>query len=232
MNKLLLSTAASALLILGFAGGASAQSAKFAATWDTDPRSVEAHAACIEDAEGDCFDDDGPNVAAEMEMAEIHIATHKSVLIGVSAQIGIHLITVAKGNSAVGDSSALAAGDVEATVMLVNQDPNGEDCDVAPGPIVFKSEARELAVSATATEGEITVEVGIDTNSVSANHFNFLGVECEQGWYDAVVNFDLSALAEAAGFDASADVWVTLGPRMVTLQEVRAVKGSLVEDGD
>jgi len=212
-----------------------AQSAKFAASWDTDPVSVAAHASCAADPEGDCLVVDGPNVGAEVEMAQIHVATHKSVLIGVSSQIGIHLVTVAKGKGGEsGDfsSSALAQGDVKATVTLVNQDSSGEDCVVAPGPIILKAESRRLTVSATATEGDIEVEVGIGTNSVSANHFNFLGVECDQGWYDAMVHFDLSALALASGFDSSADVWVTLGPQMVTLQEVRAVKGSLVEDTD
>ena len=136
---------------------------------------------------------------------------------------------VAKGKSGGGDSSALAEGSVAVTVTLENEGA-GPDCIVAPGPIVLKSEMRKLSVSATATEGKITVQVGLDTDSVSANHFNFLGVECEQGWYSMMAKFDLDALAEAAGLDSEAEVWVTLGDRMITMQEVRAVKGSLVED--
>jgi hypothetical protein len=232
MNKFILATATVALLSVGIAGGAFAQSAKFAATWDTDDVTVGATAACS-DSDGGCLDVDGPNMAAELNMATIHVSTHKSVLIGVSSQIGIHLVTVAKGKGGLTgnySSSALAQGDVVATVTLVNRDPSGPDCQVAPGPIVLKAESRQLTVGVNASDEDITVSVGIDTNSVSASHFNFLGVECEQGWYDAKVNFDLSALASASGFDASADVLVTLGDRMITLQEVRAVKGSLVDD--
>ena len=114
-------------------------------------------------------------------------------------------------------------------MTLVNQG-SGSDCTVAPGPIVFKSEMRELKVSADSTADEVEVSVGIDTNSVSANHFNFLGVECDQGWYKMMADFDLSALADASGVDSTGEVTVTLGDRMITLQEVRAVKGSLVED--
>lgn len=219
-------TAGIGLVAFGIAGTAFAQSAKFAASWDTDPIVVFAESACVDSA---C---DGPMVdhLAELEMATIHVATHKSVLIGVSAQTGIHLITVAKGKSAGGESSALAEGSVAVTVTLENTD-GGPDCFVAPGnTITFKSEMRELKVDASATEGEIEVQVSIETDSVSANHFNFLGVECEQGTYAMMANFDLDALADAAGIDSSAEVTVTLGDRMVTLQEVRAVKGSLVED--
>ena len=216
MKRLLISIV---LVSAMFSVSAMAQSAKFAASWDNEV--VTAFA----DAPGT-----SPGTTAEVEMATLHVAQHKSVLMGVSAQIGIHLITIAKGKS---DGSvvgvALAEGSVAATVTLVNQD-GGSDCTVAPGPIVFKSEMRELTVSASATEGDIEVSVGIDTESVSANHFNFLGVECEQGTYKMMADFDLDALATASGADSSSEVTVTLGSRMITMQEVRAVKGSLVED--
>ena len=89
---------------------------------------------------------------------------------------------------------------------------------------------RELKVKASATEGDIEVTVSIDTESVSANHFNFLGVECDQGTYKMMADFDLDALATASGVGSSSEVTVTLGSRMITMQEVRAVKGSLIED--
>ena len=223
-------TAGIGLVAFGFAGSAFAQSAKFAATWDNDPITAEATSNC--DSVGICggkVTDD----AFEFEMAEIHLATHKSALIGVSAQIGVHLITNAKGKggSTVENvtSTAKAKGDVTVTVTLENQG-SGEDCLVAPGPIVFKSEMRELSVSADSSAETIDVVVGIDTESISANHFNFLGVECDQGVYKMMARFDLSALADATGVDSLADALVTLGSRMITLQEVRAVKGSLIED--
>ena len=221
-----------------------AQSAKFAASWDNDPITAEAHASCDSDSENaipDCPVNgdpvvDGPHMMAETEMATIHIGTHKSIFIGVSSQIGIHLITWAKGKggSTVEDitSRALASGMVELTVAL--ESDNGGVCQtIAPSnKITLKSEMRELTVGATSTAEEVEVMVGIETNSISAHHFEFLGVECDQGTYKMTATFDLTALAEAAGYDASADVVVTLGDRMVTLQEVRAVKGSLMPDID
>ena len=207
MNSKLLSLAAVAALAIGFASsGAHAQSAKFAATWDTDDITAFATSSC--DSDGNC---DGPDMGMNgtIEMADIHISTHKSALIGVSAQVGIHLITIAKGkggaNTTNVESTALAQGDVIVVVTLVNQG-SGSDCTVAPGPIVFKSEMRELKVSADSTADEVEVSVGIDTNSVSANHFNFLGVECDQGWYKMMADFDLSALADASGVDSTGEV--------------------------
>ena len=216
MKRLLISIV---LVSAMFSVSAMAQSAKFAASWDNDDVTAFANAPGA-----------SPGFNAEVEMATIHIAQHKSVLIGVSAQIGIHLITIAKGKSD-GDveGTAKAEGSVDVLVTLVNQD-GGNNCTVAPGPIVFKSEMRELKVSATATEGEIEVTVGIDTDSVSANHFNFLGVECDQGTYKMMADFGLDAIASASGVDSSSEVTVTLGSRMITMQEVRAVKGSLVVD--
>ena len=232
-------TALSAISLVGFLStNAFAQSAKFAASWDTDYVTTEAHASCDSDPETatpDCPDVDGPNMVAEMDMASIHIGASKSILIGVSSQIGIHLVTVAKGKggSTVEDvtSTAKASGNVDVTIELVDED--GNECYVAPNnTITLKSEMRELSVGATSTADEVEVMVGIATNSVGAHHFEFLGVECGQGAYTMKATFDLTALAEAAGYEASADVVVTLADRMVTLQEVRAVKGSLVSDDD
>ena len=229
MRKLALAAAAAALVGL-FAGSAMAQSAKFAATWDNDVIMAEAHASC----DGDCPDSDGPNLVAEVEMATIHISTHKSVLVGVSAQIGIMLFTEAKGKGGTGSvdisSTAKAEGGVDVTLTLV--DPGGAECmTIAPtDTITLKSEMRELTVGATTSAEDVEVVVGILTDSVGAHHFNFLGVECEQGWYTLTATFDLSALAEVTGLKADADVVVSLGSRIITLQEVRAVKGSLVED--
>ena len=216
MKRLLISIVLASTM---FSFSAMAQSAKFAASWDNDDVTAFANAPGT-----------SPGWNAELEMATLHIAQHKSVLMGVSAQIGIHLITIAKGKSD-GDveGTALADGSVEVTVTLVNQD-GGSNCTVAPGPIVLKAEMRELKVKATATEGDIEVTVSIDTNSVSANHFNFLGVQCDQGTYKMMADFDLDALATASGAGSSSEVTVTLGSRMITMQEVRAVKGSLIED--
>ena len=137
-----------------------------------------------------------------------------------------------KGGAAVVEetSTARAEGAVDVTLTLV--DPGGAVCQtIAPtDSITLKSEMRELTVGADTTADQVEVVVGILTDSVGAHHFEFLGVECEQGWYTLTATFDLTALASASGLKADADVWVSLGSRLVTLQVVRAVKGSLVED--
>lgn len=128
-------------------------------------------------------------------------------------------------------SSAMAEGSVDVTLSLVGVDDSSKTCAIAPwNTVTLKSEMRELTVSGgTLVEGEeFWVNVAIATDSTGAHHFEFLGTECEQGNYKLTAQFDLDALAEASGVDSSANVTVTLGNRMITMQEVRAVKGSLV----
>ena len=99
----------------------------------------------------------------------------------------------------------------------------------APGPVTFASRLQELKVDVTDTDTdfltEVTVSLLLDTTA--AHHFNFIGVDLDQGVYDVVAVFDLSAWVAIVGEDAIAEAKVTLGPRMVTVQEVRAAKDSL-----
>ena len=76
---------------------------------------------------------------------------------------------------------------------------------------------------------EFWIEVGITTDSKGAHHFEFLGVDCTQGYYTLTATFNLTALTEASGYDSDALATVTLYDRMITMQEVRAVKGSVVD---
>jgi len=232
MNRVLIAAVAATTL---FAGPVMAQSAKFAASWDDDPVVVEAYAT--DEAAMICNDGtltNGYCIEAELEMAQLHVGSKKSILVGVSSEIGIHLITRAKGKGGVSgaeSATAKAEGAVEVVLSLVDVDDSAKTCDIAPSDrVTLKSEMRELTVSATATEGDIEVEVAIDTDSIGAHHFEFLGVECEQGTYRLTATFNLSALASASGYDADSTATVTLMDRMITMQEVRAVKGSLVED--
>ena len=215
-----------------FSATSMAQSAKFAASWDTDLVDVSATSACIDSA---CNGND-TNTIAEVEMATLHVGSQKSILVGVSSAIGIYLITEAKGgknsDGSGFSSSAMAEGSVDVTLSL--EADNGAVCNIAPNDTVtLKSEMRKLTVSGGGSfDGDFWVNVAIETNSQGAHHFEFLGVECDQGDYELVATFDLTAIAGAAGVDSAADVTVTLGDRMITMQEVRAVKGSLVPDID
>jgi hypothetical protein len=207
-------------------------SAKFAASWDTDPVAVAASSGCISSA---CTGIDTA-IKTEIEMATLHVGAQKSILVGVSSEIGIYLLTAAKGGKNIdGDfsSSALAEGSVDVTLSLIAD--NGAICAIAPDSnVTLKSEMRKLIVSGGGTfvdtDDEFWINVAIATESKGAHHFEFLGVECAQGDYKLTATFDLAAIADAAGVDSTAEVVVTLGDRMVTMQEVRAVKGSLVSD--
>ena len=217
-----------------FSVGAMAQSAKFAASWDTDPVVETAYSECIDSV----CDGRDENTKSEVEMATLHVGAQKSILVGVSSEIGIWMLAQAKGGkNADGDfwSSAMAEGSVDVTLFL--DASNGATCDIAPNnTITLKSEMRKLTVSGGGSFADLTdtfwIDVAIDTESIGAHHFEFLGVECAQGDYTLTATFDLTAIAEAAGVDSIADVRVTLGDRMITMQEVRAVKGSLVSDND
>lgn len=229
-----------ALALAGLvSSGAWAQSAKFAATWDDDTLSVKINTTvgnCVFDGafDGGSTDGDGteavPCIGAKTEIAEIHVAQQKDLLIGVSSQIALVTITQAKGKKG-SDATAIASGEVGMTVTLKDQ-VTDEVFATAPGPVVFAARLQELTVSVGGTSTEdIHVLVALTLKTTAAHHFNFLGVDLPQGTYDVIATFDLSAFAEANGFDADtfAEAEVILGPRVVTAQEVRAVKDSIVD---
>ena len=169
-------------------------------------------------------------------LAEMKVPEGKEILVGVSSEILIHLVTEAKGgrktDGSFFSSTAMAQGDVDVTLSLINS--KGESCGIAPdNQVTLKSEMRLLSVSAGGAaaiqDEEFWIEVGITTNSKGAHHFEFLGVDCPGGDYKLMAVFDLTAITAASGEDSNALATVTLYDRMITMQEVRAVKGSIVD---
>jgi hypothetical protein len=247
MNRVLIAAVAASAV---FVTPAMAQSAKFSASWDTDPVTVKAEAWSVDDVVNyECdgtADADGICMTAEVDMAKLHVGSQKSILVGASADVGIFLVTTAKGGRKDSgsvetnlSSSATAEGEVKVSLSLENED--GVACEIAPDDnVILKSEARTLTVSGGGSDPldlllddqEFWIEVGIETDSRGAAHFEFLGVECEQGTYTLTATFDLTAIADAGGYSASSAAVVSLYDRMITMQEVRAVKGSLVPDTD
>lgn len=244
MKSKLLSLAAVAALAIGFASsGAQAQSSKFNATWATGPDSVKADTFSGDVAASFCTGEDSgtgtsgdPCIASVAQLATIDIAQQKDALIGVSGQIGLVTFTQAKGkNTDPTLGSATASAGVEVKVVLVE---TGDDASVpanwvqvaAPGTIVFSSRLQELKVDLGATAEDFYTEVIVSLllDTTAAHHFNFIGVDLDQGVYDVVAIFDLSAFVAVAGEDAIASAEVILGPRIVTVQEVRAAKDTLV----
>jgi hypothetical protein len=222
-----------------FSVTAAAQSAKFAASWDINPVSATSWDECDPADIPPCTDNpDGVNV--DVEMARLKVPEGKEIFIGVSSEILIHLITEAKGGrkndggtTTNFSSTAMASGSVDVTLSLVSD--AGDVCGIAPSnSVTLKSEMRELTVSGGGDmtmleDEEFWIEVGITTDSKGAHHFEFLGVDCTQGMYTLTATFDLLALTEASGYDSYALATVTLYDRMITMQQVRAVKGSIVD---
>ena len=234
-----------------FSVGAMAQSAKFAAGWETTVVSVKAEivdgdsaATCsgsgITGGAGTLGD---PCVISEVTLTTLDVAQQKDLLIGVSAQIGLVTFTQAKGkhsgDGTATEGSATASAGIDVTLEL--RDSNGAVVQIAaPGAVTFASRLQELKVNvpecevtiedlATTYEADCEVLVSLLLNTTGAHHFNFIGVDLDQGVYDVVAVFDLSAFVDIVGEDAAANAEVVLGPRMVTAQEVRAAKGALEE---
>lgn len=146
-----------------------AQSSKFAATYDTDTRLVDvgvngADPGCqvINDVTV-CDAVAGP--VAEAELATLHVANWKELLVGMSGQVNLVTFTQAKGKNNGGTSTAIAEGTVRAGVLVLPEGArqgnataatcsrafaaydNGTNVFAAPGPVVFASRRQELAVT-------------------------------------------------------------------------------------
>lgn len=250
MKKLGIITAVAAAAL--FAGNAFAQSSKFAATYDTDLVMVEAQ------IDGSGAGNGGPNVVAEADLAKIHVAQWKEVLVGVSGQVNLVTFTQAKGKNGAGEVKSIADGTIGLDLKVV---PEGTanpcalaDASAHPGPITFASRRQELTVDVNldvvgqipgvcdaqcvednlGIDGYVTVGLSLDTTA--AHHFNFVADDLTSGWYDVVACYDLTALAEVSGADIDADTVayskVVLGPRIVTVQEVRATKTGIVDESN
>jgi hypothetical protein len=243
MNRVLIAAIAATTL---FAGPVLAQSSKFDATWEDTLVSVKAEIADPATTPTCTGEDSGsgtmadPCVVAEYTVATLDVAQQKDLLIGVSGQVGLVTFTQAKGKMAADGTatmgSATAAAGVDVTVELRQAGTNNVVQTAAPGTVTFASRLQELKVNVpdcsetvdlvtTYLDCEVLVSLLLDTTS--AHHFNFIGVDLDQGMYDVVAVFDLSAWVAIVGEDAAAEAEVVLGPRMVTAQEVRAAKGSL-----
>lgn len=248
MKKLGIVTAAAAAVL--FAGSAYAQSAKFAATYDTDPVMIE---VSVDGSAGPTADN---AFKAEAELAKIHVAQWKEVLVGVSGQVNLLTFTQAKGKNDGGTATSIAQGEVKLDLKVVPEgtvDPcTTADNSAHPGPITFASRYQKLTVDVSLdVVGAIPevcdaqciadnlgidgyVAVGLTLDTTAAHHFNFVADDLTSGWYDVVACYDLTALAEVAGANIDADTAakskVVLGPRIVTVQEVRATKTGIIDE--
>ena len=270
MKKLLIAIAGICLVSF-VAGSAMADSAKFAATYDTDTVFVKAI------WEGGDPVEVGP--VAEMELATLHVAQWKEILIGVSGQVNLVTLTEAKGKNADGVSTAKAEGTVLTGVLVVPEGqgegacvdawtawrellvhqgwdacieacgedeeceeecgvkpPAGENLFAAPGPVTFASRMQELSVNVDLDTTDPLIDVtgyvtvGLTLDTTAAHHFNFIADDLTQGRYDVIACYDLTALADANNVDNSAYAYAGIGPRILTVQEVRATKNGIIDE--
>ena len=228
MKKLGLVVTAAAMV--AFAGSAMAGSAKFAADW-ADGEVVLA--SIVDCALVLCQDtsSDTEIRAAEL-MATIKVPQGKELLIGVSGEARLLTFTQAKGkfDGTVGSTSSEA--DLSLEVRIADSDELDvcvdQDGDLAiPGAITFASRFQELTVGTSVGDQDVTVALKLET--VAAHHFNFLAIDLPSGEYSVWGCFSGDAEVITGGGDSGGlgSAVVAIQKRLVTVQEVRAVKGSI-----
>ena len=78
--------------------------------------------------------------------------------------------------------------------------------------------------------GDVTVALGLDTTA--AHHFNFVAPDLGQGTYDIAACFTGAAdgfVTEEEAGDNAVYAYVAVMQRMLTVQEVRAVKDDFID---
>lgn len=238
-SKLIATTAVATVMV---SGAAYAASAKFAADWADGTVDLAAISQVNNGTSG-------PGVLGSAELlASIHIPQNKEALIGVSGVANLITFTEAKGKNEGGEVTAEAEATMDLEVRLADSDFGATAGDIcagdydhyvaAPGPLTFASRIQtltvdvDLDVAGSTTSGSIVgyVEVGLKNNTTAAHHFNFVAADLPSDTYDVVACFTGEAFATISG-DAdggsNANAAVAIQHRMLTVQEVRAVKGSI-----
>lgn len=223
--------------------GAQAQSSKFAAAYDKDTV-VLAHAyACVE-FEGcdDAFDFD---IGFAAHMASIKAPQGKELLIGLSAVPILLTYTEAKGKNGEGFSESIALAGVGMKVSYKHYDGEapsaGEVCATGitaePGIVPLSVRLQYLAVNVDLqTEdggdplhdheitGDVTVALGLLT--AASHHYNFLAPNLPTSGDYAVSACFVGAALAAVLDEGKAFSVAALGKRILTVQEVRAIKNA------
>jgi hypothetical protein len=183
------------------------------------------------------------NVADDL-VAFIKVPSQKDLLVGVSLEIAIDTQTKVKGKNG-GGGSAIAEGEV--VVMVAAEDGDGNVYVAEPGMVVFASREQELSAvlggvidsCTVGDDGVIDVdqecvvteeEINLILKTTAAHHFNFVVPNLPSGEY--AVKVYLTANTDATTVDSILDDAVTgantaqadvvVGPKVVTVQEVRA----------
>ena len=200
-------------------------SAKFAATWTTEPGL--ASVVRIIDATQD-------RVKVKRNtgytLATIKVPQDKELLIGVSAEIGLVTDTSVKGKDG-GAARSIADAEAYVTVFACPRD-GGDSVEAAPGLIMLSKRVQELDATLAGviqrctvpcteneTTGEIDCddiviaedcivtpeEIGLLQKTTAAHHFNFVLPDMPQGVYDIKAFFTTGARAKVDICDEGED---------------------------
>ncbi len=227
------------LLVCGVAT-AQEPSAKFSAVWSSSPLVATSYAEACDGASDVDFDWKTGALLATMKMP-----SGKEILAGVSAESGILLFTKVTGKLG-GSGTAIALGRVAVVIKACDVDTDVCFDPVPNGRIVLNARVQALTAtlggvidSCTDIDGNGTIdvetecivtdeEIGLLTKNQSANHFNVVFLDLPQGTYQIRARFTIISASYADSTEnacAYAGSRVVLGDRIVTLQDVRAVKG-------
>ncbi len=234
MRKLGLAVVALALATFVSGPAYAGPSAKFAADWAAD--TVTLAEITVGEGEGTNSSTDAQIRAAEL-MATIKVPQGKELLIGVSGVANLITFTKVKGKNKAGEITAVAEATMDLEVRFA---PVGT-ADVCvtdggtvaiPGAITFASRKQTLSIEVDLlNDGMDTitgfVSVALELDTTAAHHFNFLAVDLDSGEYDIWACFSGEAFKDIEP-DALASAFVAVQQRIVTVQEVRAVKDSIL----
>ena len=243
-----------ALASMVFAGSVNAgPSAKFAATYGNDgPYLVSM--VVIDDADADT----GPifDFSAGFTFATIKVPQDKELLVGLSAEVGLTTDTSIKGKNG-GTARALAGAGGYVVVFACPVE--GGDCTefARPGPVTLSQRIQVLSATLggviescedlnddgvidVKTECEVSdEEIGLALDTLASHHFNFVLPDMDQGEYNVVgffvtgamaaVDIDEASVEDGGTVSGSAFAKAFIGSYMLTVQQVRATKGGIID---
>src|SRR5512138_3244706 len=161
----------------------------------------------------------------------IHTATPKDLLIGVSLETSLLTDTVVKSSGGVKDVSTAEAA-IEVKVLVDGK-------EAAPGVVIFDKRKQQLSaalggyytnctdanldgITDVLTECELAQEeIGLLLDTTAAHHFNFIQADLGQGTHTVVVKSKISNNTVFANGSASASA--LLGKGSLSVEEVQAV---------
>ena len=165
---------------------------------------------------------------------QIHTATPKDLLIGVSLETSLLTDTVVKSSGGVKDTSTAEAG-IEVKVLVDGQ-------EAAPGVVIFDKRKQQLSatlggyytnctdanldgITDVLTECSLAQEeIDLLLDTTAAHHFNFIQANLGQGTHSVVVKSKISNNTVFANGTASASA--LLGNGSLSVEEVQAVNST------